>query len=99
MSCRKNPIHFYRKEQKQLGHTMITIVRLNLIVLAIGIFLPSSMAQDGSGMEPVSEPAELNGGDTASTSETPTAAPGEETDDTTEEWTEVAIKPQRKEIF
>ena len=78
---------------------MITILRLSLIVFAIGIFLPSSMAQDGSGMEPVSEPAESNGGDTASTTEPPAPAPGEETDGTTEEWTEVAIKPQRKEIF
>ena len=71
---------------------MITIVRLSFIVFAVGIFLPSLMAtENGSG--------DGNGGDTASTSEPPTAAPGEETDGTTEEWTEVAIKPQRKEIF
>ena len=69
---------------------MITIVRLSFLVFAVGIFLPSLMAtEDGSG--------DGNGGDTASTSEPP--APEEETNGTTEEWTEVAIKPQRKEIF
>ena len=50
--------------------------------------------EDGSG-----EAGEGDGDDTAGTSDPSTAAPGEETDGTTEEWTEVAIKPQRKEAF
>ena len=37
-----------------------------------------------------------NGNETAWTSDPSTAAPGEETDGATEEWTEVAIKPLRK---
>ena len=44
--------------------------------------------EDGSG--------DGNYNETAWTSDPSTAAPGEETDGATEEWTEVAIKPLRK---